>query len=155
METLKRVIYALAAFALGLSALLGVIEVVTRYFLGVSHSSVEAIMPWLILAGVLLCAGPALDDGIHVGVDHLMTYMSLPVRRLAHIVSGLAGLAFASVLAWRGADFVAWAIRLNEQSLTEVQMPMAVPYAFIPIGACLLAVFQVVVIVRHARGGAR
>jgi TRAP-type C4-dicarboxylate transport system permease small subunit len=155
VETLKRISYGLAAAGLAASVLLALTEVLARYFLGVSHSSALEVMQWLLVVGVLLCAGPALDDGLHVGVDQLIRQAPPPLRRLADLVTGLAGVVFAVALAWQGLGFVGWAIRLNEQSLTEVQLPMAVPYAFIPLGACLLLLFQLARLLRRARRGAR
>ncbi len=152
MAVLKRLCYALASVALAVAFLIAATEVVSRYFLGVSHSAGHEIVQWLLVAGVMLCAGPALDDGVHVGVDQLVRYLPRPVQTAVGVVTELCSLAFALVLAWQGVGLVAWAMRLNERSLSELESPMWVPYLLVPVGGTLLSLFQAAALVRRARG---
>lgn len=109
-------------------------NVVTRYLFKYSIVWAEELSQFLMVWIVFLGAGLAFREGRHVAVEFFLDRMPARLRGLVRhgIFWGLA--AFLVMLAVLGARYAQFAI---EQETPVLNISYAIPYACIPVGACL------------------
>jgi TRAP-type C4-dicarboxylate transport system permease small subunit len=121
-----------------MAAITGVVgfQVLTRYVLQHPVAWPEEAARYLFVWVALLGAALGVDRGVHFSLDLLTSrFPGAAARRLAAVID-LACAAFAALLAWHGTA-LAW--RVREQPSAALEIPMAWPYAAIPVAALLMA----------------
>lgn len=99
---------------------------------------------YLIMFVTLVGAGYGLKHDAHINIELVIKFLPPKVRHRLLIAGSILSLIFVVVVAWRG--LVMWweAYHLGWRSGTLWNPPLAIPYAFIPIGMILLALQYIV-----------
>jgi TRAP-type C4-dicarboxylate transport system permease small subunit len=121
-----------------MAAITGVVafQVLTRYVLQHPAAWPEEAARYLFVWVALLGAALGVDRGVHFSLDLLTSRLQDPAARRLAAALDLTCAAFAALLAWHGA-LLAW--RVREQPSAALEIPMAWPYAAIPVAALLMA----------------
>ncbi|MBS1229184.1 MAG: C4-dicarboxylate transporter permease [Proteobacteria bacterium] len=121
-----------ACVMLGIAALLGMFQVLTRFIFNEPSTWSEILIRldiiWMVMFGVVV----AFREGAQVSVD-LMFRKSGRFQRPLHFLITLVTVIYLAVLVWYGAD-IAWRTRFQEIGALEF-LPMSVGYAALPVGA--------------------
>lgn len=117
-------------------------QVFGRYVLGRAPGWTEEVarmtVAWIAMLGTAAC----LRSGEHIAVRVLVMAMPERVRTWLLAIRDLLVLSTSAVLGWAGARF-AW---MNfEQDSPALEIPMAIPYSAMAIGAVLLALMLALV----------
>ncbi len=139
LVTLDRWIYRAAAFVVivlmaAMTAVVG-LQVFCRYVLNAALIWPEELARYAMVWVTCLAAGLAVRQAAHMGIDSVIRRLPGPPRR-AIVLSGhvLTG-AFLAVVLVAGISMVA---RVSGQASVALDLPMAVPYAAVPVGAALM-----------------
>jgi len=134
---LERWIDALLALMLAAMVVTVFYQVFGRYVLGRAPAWSEELARFLLLFLTLLGTVSALRSGSHISVTMLFDGASPRVR---HVLFWLRDLVLGAVLvlmAWQGALFAS----INAgQASPAFEIPMAIPYASMPVCAALMLV---------------
>lgn len=133
------------AVVVGMAAVmvaLVVANVFCRYVLNFSLVWAEEVSQYLMVWVAFLGAGLALRQGRHVAVEMLQDCLPDGARRGLRWGLLAAMLAFLLATTVLGAMF-AWFARDMETPVLNI--PMAIPYAAVPVGAALLAIHLVLI----------
>ena len=101
---------------------------------------VSEVSIYLVAWGLLLSAAGCVATNEHVRADFFLQLMGPGLRRVANILSSLAGLAVCSALTWFGYQVVEFALSWDERGPSYLQIPTAWFYAALPVSmaACSL-----------------
>ncbi len=101
-----------------------------------SEEASRYMMVWISMLGGAIAA----RRRMHVGFDGLVDRLPPAVRRGARVVALVIAIGIFACMAWYGTRLA----RFNMlQRSAALEWPMGVPYAAIPVGAALLALFLV------------
>ncbi|MFA7579980.1 TRAP transporter small permease [Castellaniella sp.] len=124
--------------------------VFARYLLNDAPAWSEEVarysMVWLSFLG----GGLVFRHGGHIAIDMLIR--KIPGRFWQNVVFGFSQLvifAFLAVLLWKGWDMY---VRGGRMTTPALQLPMALPYAAVPVGAALMIYHLMVVSFLSYRG---
>jgi TRAP-type C4-dicarboxylate transport system permease small subunit len=109
----------------------------------------EEITRYVSIWVVFLGAGLGVRYGIHLSVDLLVGALPKPLQRVFYVVSYLLMMIFEGVLVYYGTKL---AISNYAQQSASLQMPMAYPYAAIPVGGAIMFMETLRLVVRTLRG---
>jgi TRAP-type C4-dicarboxylate transport system permease small subunit len=141
-----------AAVVVGMMASMAIlvfVNVVCRYVFSFSLVWAEEISQYLMVWVAFLGAGLAFRQGRHVAVELLQQSFGDKKRVVLRAGIGLACLVFMLALTWLGAEF-AWFARDMETPVLNI--PLAIPYSAVPIGAALMALHLGFVLRDYAHG---
>ncbi len=131
-----------------------VAQVLLRYLTDQPLAWTEECARFLFVWCCFLGAAAGARRGAHFAVDAVVNLLPGQVRTAVHLVLQLIEAAFYIALAWSG-----WLVTriAGMQHSSALDIPMSLPYAAIPAGALLMALFTVlrayhVTRVRTARG---
>ncbi|MCG6121605.1 MAG: TRAP transporter small permease [Microvirga sp.] len=131
LTVLRRIVDVVAVALLCLIIFLISFQILGRYFFNYSISwSEEAatfVQVWLVMLG----AGIAMRNRHHVGIDVLIVRCPLIVQRIAKTASFLLGIWFLLVVIVGSASLIGIGMIVRSAAL---QLPMAIPYAALPVG---------------------
>ncbi len=109
---------------------------VFNYSIGWASETATFSQIWM----VLLAAGLAMRQNMHVGVDALAQQLPLPVRRILIVIISAAALWFLFQAVWGSRQL----IKIGQiQTSPAVGLPMWIPYLSLPLGMSYFA-FEVV-----------
>jgi C4-dicarboxylate transporter, DctQ subunit len=125
---------------LGLLAMLvGLLQVAGRYIAPrYAISWAEEVIVYLIVWGIMLAASQLVRTDGHVRPDLVLRAVPPRVQRWMEVLNCVAALVFCVGLAWYGWSIVATSWQLDERSSSDLQFPMWLYSAAIPIGALLM-----------------
>lgn len=132
---IERAIDFLIALLLAVMTVTVFYQVFGRYVLGRAPAWSEELARFLLLFVVLLGTVSALRSGSHISVTMLFDGASAGTK---HVLFWLRDLALGTVLAlvaWQGALF---ADINGTQASPAFEIPMAIPYASLPLAATLM-----------------
>jgi C4-dicarboxylate transporter DctQ subunit len=129
-----------AAVTLGFAALLVFLQVILRYFFGISPSYFSELIRYSIVWSVFIGGSYALRQNKHLTIDILLLRMSERTKQYIQIVASAIGAIFCLYLAWMGLMVVLDTIHLGERSSSALRMPMYIPRLAVPVGAFLLCI---------------
>lgn len=132
---IERAIDFLIALLLAVMTVTVFYQVFGRYVLGRAPAWSEELARFLLLFVVLLGTVSALRSGSHISVTMLFDGASAGTK---HVLFWLRDLALGTVLAlvaWQGALF---ADINGTQASPAFEIPMAIPYASLPLAAALM-----------------
>lgn len=123
-----------------------VYEVLVRYIFRIPTIWEIESSIYLIMFVTLVGAGYGLKHGSHINIELVIRLLPPKVRHRLLIAGSILSLIFVIVVAWKG--LIMWwdAYRLGWRSGTLWNPPLAIPYAFIPLGMILLALQYIVYI---------
>lgn len=156
---LERVVGAICSVAMALSALgvlasLGLIawSVVMRYVFNNPPAWVDDSVAMMLVATVMLAAGPALRRGEHIGVDVLTSQLGPRGRLWSAAWAALAAIAAGCILLFNGWDTVASSRMMGIITSGEVEVPLYWLQLFLPIGGGMLILVALEALARLAAG---
>jgi TRAP-type C4-dicarboxylate transport system permease small subunit len=134
---IERTIDVLIALMLGVMTLTVFYQVFGRYVIGRAPAWSEELARFLLLFVVLLGTVSALRSGSHISVTMLFDGASAGTKHVLFWLRDLALGAVLAMVAWQGALFA----QINgAQASPAFEIPMAVPYASLPLAAALMLV---------------
>lgn len=138
----------LSQVALAIMTLIVLSQVVTRYAFGFSFRWSEEIARYLMIWMVLLAASVVTRRDGHIRVDYFAGRMSPLVARLFSVLSRAAIIGYLGVLIYEG---VMTAFFMATTRFASIDVSMFWPYLALPIGGCLMLVFEFVNLIGDCR----
>ena len=136
---LDKILVWLVAAGFTVMVLVGFAQVVFRYVLASSLSWSEELVRYVFVWSVFLTAAIAFNQNAHIVIDFLVGCYPPRLRRAARLASsGCAFVGVAIVFVLGIQLILSPSIRL--QKSTAMEIPMAIPYASIPVGSALMLV---------------
>lgn len=124
-------------------------NVVGRYLFGISFGWAEELSRFAMIWIAFLGVGLALRYGLLAAVEAIQGVLPQPAKqRMRVVVAGVIA-AFLVALVILGSQFVAFSWGLRTPVL---QIPRGLPYAAVPIGACLALLHLAVCLPSFIRG---
>lgn len=120
------------------SILLGVFS---RYFIGDAIIWSEEVARFSMIWVAVLGGGLTFRSGGHIAIDLMARQLPATWQRPIAFASGLASAVFIVVFTWYGAVMVG---NVALQKSAALEIPMAVPYAALPVGGALMLYHLVV-----------
>ena len=111
-------------------------QVFGRYVIGRAPAWTEEVARMMVAWMAMLGTGACLRTGGHVAVGALVNSVAPRVRVVLLVLRDVAVMTTAGVLGWAGVRF---AMLNAEQESAALEIPMAIPYSAMAIGAVLLA----------------
>jgi TRAP-type C4-dicarboxylate transport system permease small subunit len=111
-------------------------QVFGRYVVGRAPAWTEEVARMMVAWMAMLGTGACLREGGHVAVGALVNSVSPRVKVVLLAVRDIAVMTTAGVLGWAGTRF---AMLNAEQESAALEIPMAIPYSAMAVGAVLLA----------------
>jgi TRAP-type C4-dicarboxylate transport system permease small subunit len=96
------------------------------------------VSEYLLVFLAFLCAGWVLKEDRHVRMLAVITHLPKKVQLFADIVTSLLVIVFCVVLTWKGWQTVVMAYTGDYHSSSLLNVPLWIPYSFIPVGALVL-----------------
>ncbi len=114
-------------------------DVILRYvFIAPTHWALE-VNTFLLAFLCVIPAGAVLRVGSQIRITFLYDRLTPAVKARLDILRAAAGVFFCTIMIWKGWD-MAWKAWLhNDRMSTSLGTPMVIPYLFLPVGFCLLA----------------
>ncbi len=127
---------------LGLAALgIALWQVVTRYAAPrASIGYAEEAIVYLVVWAIMIVSSQLVRTDSHVRPDLFNHVMPARVARWLEAFNCIAAVAFSAALVWYGWQVVDTALRIDEHSSSDLQFPMWVYYAALPVGGALMSV---------------
>jgi len=114
-------------------------DVVLRYvFVAPTNWALE-VNTFLLAFLCVIPAGEVLRVGGQIRITFLLDRLSPAVKDRLDILRAVVGLFFCGIMIWKGADMAWTAWQHNDRMSTSLGTPMVIPYLFLPVGFCLLA----------------
>jgi TRAP-type C4-dicarboxylate transport system permease small subunit len=111
-------------------------QVFGRYVVGRAPAWTEEVARMMVAWMAMLGTGACLREGGHVAVGALVNSVSPRVKVFLLALRDMAVMTTAGVLGWAGTRF---AMLNAEQESAALEIPMAIPYSAMAVGAVLLA----------------
>ncbi len=111
-----------------------------RYGLAAPTSWSLEINTFLIIYIAVMTAAAIQRDDEHIRITFFTSRAGPGTQRVIRAVIGLVGVAFCTIMAWRGGMMTMQAIEYGERVSSGFGTPTAFPYAMLPIGFGALAV---------------
>ncbi|MBY5927929.1 TRAP transporter small permease [Halomonas denitrificans] len=129
-------------------------DTLMRYaFAAPTHWSLE-INSFLLVYLAVMGAAEAQRFDAHIRITFFKDKLPQAVRRWLEVLTGLAGVIFCAILAWRGGLMAYQAFEYGERVSSSLGTPMVLPYALLPIGFTALGLqFLIDTLASMGRGG--
>lgn len=112
---------------------------IMRYGLAAPTSWSLEINTFLIIYIAVMTAAAIQREDEHIRITFFTSRAGPRAQRVIRVVIGLVGVAFCSIMAWRGGLMTMQAIQFSERVSSSFGTPTAFPYAMLPIGFGTLA----------------
>jgi len=113
-------------------------NVVARYVFNWGFPWAEELVRYEIIWMVFLGGSIAARQGLHIGVDILVRFAPLPLRKPISVLINLISLIFCGFIVYYGAALISQT-RMFGQVSPALQVPMWMVQLAIPLGAGLMA----------------
>jgi TRAP-type C4-dicarboxylate transport system permease small subunit len=117
--------------------LIVVYAVLARYLFKRPVGWSEEIAVYLMIWIVFLGAAYTLKENAHIGVDILISRLSLTAKKGVLIFHYLIGIVLMSILFLKGVDMVAFTLQMDSHSIA-IEFPLVIPHLAVPVGAAIL-----------------
>ena len=114
--------------------------VVARYVVGHPLEGVDEACGFMVVAMVMAGAAEALRTGHHIRIDLIMGLVGPRGRRWLDAWANLAVLVFAVLLVRTGWHTAAFSYDFDAYSSGQLELPLWIPQATLPVGAALLGI---------------
>lgn len=139
LDRLERVIRIGCILSFSIMAIMGVLQVLCRYFVNASIDFSEELarysFVWSVFLGSVLCY----RQRNHAAIEVFVNKMPARLRRPVLILSTLVCSAFFLLLVLHGTTIT---IDAMGQSTASLGISMALPYAAVPVGGFLLFIYS-------------
>jgi TRAP-type C4-dicarboxylate transport system permease small subunit len=132
-----RVLYWTLVVMVSVMTVLVIIQVLLRYIFFYSLSWSEEVARYLMIWVSFLAAALAVQKGLHIGMESLITRLSPAVRRKVNILTKSVVLIFLLCLT-SGGWKIAWLVR--EQSSPALFLSMSYAYAAAGVGGLFMSI---------------
>ena len=145
---------AMALSALGVLASLALIawSVLMRYVFNNPPAWADDVVAMLLVAVVMLAAGPALRRGEHIGVDVLTSHLGPRARNWSDGWAALAAAAAGVILLYNGWDTAMSSRMMGIVTDGEVEIPLYWLQLFLPLGGAMVILVALEALIRLAAG---
>ncbi len=126
-------------------------EVVMRYFFKAPTAWVVDFSGYMQYATVLLGAAWVLKIGSHTRIDILLNKLPPRVQTILNIVTSSIAMVACAIFGWKGLQATWGAYQRGDFLYREVEVPLALLFAFIPASFLLLCIQFVREIGNHWR----
>lgn len=116
------------------------LQVVFRYVLQQPLFWSEELPRYLLIWMSFLAAALAQKNGAHINITLVVTPLPMAAQRWIRLAANLVSLGFLGILLYSGS--LVTRITAAHRS-TALQIPMALVYAALPVGAALMALYLV------------
>lgn len=141
MNRLVRLISVLIGLLLVAAVAINLSNVAGRYLLDSPIYWAEEGMVYLQIALVIIGAALVTRDNTHLRMDAVEHLMPKRLKRHIDIATALLSIVVAVILTWYSVGIVAGMIENDQRSMVS-QMPLAIPFAVLPLGFSLIALFS-------------
>jgi len=139
LDRLERVIRIACIVSFSIMAIMGVLQVLCRYFLNISIEFSEELarysFVWAVFLGSVLCY----RQHSHAAIEVFVKKIPMRLRRPVLVVSSLVCSAFFVLLVLHGTTIT---IDAMGQATASLGISMALPYAAVPVGGFLLFIYS-------------
>jgi TRAP-type C4-dicarboxylate transport system permease small subunit len=142
VQRIESVLDTVLALLLALVVASLIWQVFARYALGRAPGWTEEVARMTVAWMAMLGAAACLRRGEHIAVRVLLMAVPEGLRRILFLIRDALVLATAAVLGWAGARF---ALLNFDQESPALEIPMAIPYSAMAVGAVLLALMLMLV----------
>lgn len=115
-------------------------EVAMRYFFGTPTAWVMDFSGYMQYAIVLLGAAWVLKIGSHTRIDILLNKFRPRIQTILNIVTSSISLVACAIFGWKGFEATWGASQRGDFLYREVEVPLAILFAFIPFSFLLLCI---------------
>ena len=119
-------------------------EVVVRYVLDSPTQYSVEISEYLLVFLTFMCAGWVLHEDRHVKMVALFTVLPRKMQLVLDVITSALIIVFCFVLVWKGGKTVIMAYTGGYHSSSLLNVPLWIPYSFIPLGAAVLGLQSLV-----------
>ncbi|MBP2299690.1 TRAP transporter small permease [Azospirillum picis] len=126
--------------------------VVARYVAGHPLEGIDEACGYLVVAMVMAGAAEALRTGHHIRIDLLLGAVGPRGRRWLDAWAHLAVLVFAVLLVRTGWHTALFSYEFEAYSSGQLELPLWIPQAALPVGAALLGLVALCQLVRTLAG---
>lgn len=142
MSRLDTVLSKAEEFLLGIlmttASLVLFANIIARYVFNWGFTWAEELVRYEIIWMVFLGGSVAARQGLHIGVDLLVRFAPLPLRKPINVLINAISLVFCGFIVYYGAALINQT-RMFGQVSPALQMPMWMVQLAIPLGAGLMA----------------
>lgn len=131
----------IAAILLAVMTVLVFLQVLFRYWLQLPLDWGEEVSRYLFIWSAMLGAAIAAKRRAHFGIDFLVKILPFPVQTATAVGVNLCICALMGVVAVQGTKL---ALSNLSQISPTLAIPMAVPYAAVPVCALLMLIYTIV-----------
>lgn len=139
--TLQNIIRLIVVTLIGISTFSVIVQVVLRFVFRHPLFWAEEMVRYMIIASTMLMLGPASKEGNLMGVEFVLDLFPGQIQKVIRILVKAVSVFFYLFISYYGVKLVL-KIMEKRQLSPALQIPMWIPYTLIPIGLCILAVYE-------------
>jgi C4-dicarboxylate transporter DctQ subunit len=134
----------------GLAMLVGLVQVVGRYFFpALAISWAEEVIVYLVVWAVMIISSQLVRTDGHVRPDLVLRLVPPAGQRWLEAFNCVVALVFCGGMIWYGWQIVDTSLLLDERSSSGLQFPMWIYYSSLPAGGVLMAVRYMIRLYRY------
>jgi C4-dicarboxylate transporter DctQ subunit len=126
--------------------------VVLRYVFNYAFTWTEEIVRYSIVWLVFLGGSIAARRGAHICMDIMVVYLPPRAKRILAGLATAIACMFTLIITYYGC-LLTWSIWTYNQRSPAAEIPMALPFAAIPVGCGLMTIRFLAALVVYLRGG--
>lgn len=138
---LQNIIRFIVVGLLGISTLTVIVQIILRFVFRHPLFWAEEMVRYMVIASTMLMLGPASKEGNLMGVEFVLDLFPGQIQKGIRIAVKAVSVFFYFFISYYGVKLV-FKIMEKRQLSPALQIPMWVPYTLIPIGLCILAVYE-------------
>jgi TRAP-type C4-dicarboxylate transport system permease small subunit len=142
-DTVHRITEILLLIVLTAMSVVVFLQVLFRYVLGLPLFWTEEFARYCLVWASLLGAAVATKRGQHIAVTFVMERLPARLRRFFRLVALISVAAILGIIMWGGIQLV---MVTRAQISPALRIPMAIPYAAVPVGAAVMLLHTIVLI---------
>ena len=150
-DTVHRITEILLLIVLTAMSVVVFLQVLFRYVLGLPLFWTEEFARYCLVWASLLGAAVATKRGQHIAVTFVMERLPARLRRFFRIVALLSVAVILAIILWGGIQLV---LVTRAQISPALRIPMAIPYAAVPVGAAVMLMHTLVLILHPPKSAA-
>jgi TRAP-type transport system small permease protein len=151
-DTVHRITEILLLIVLTAMSVVVFLQVLFRYVLGLPLFWTEEFARYCLVWASLLGAAVATKRGQHIAVTFVMERLPAHLRRFFRLVALFSVAVILAIIMWGGFQLV---MVTRAQISPALRIPMAIPYAAVPVGAAVMLLHTIVLILRPPKSSAK
>lgn len=150
-DTVHRITELLLLIVLTAMSVVVFLQVLFRYVLGLPLFWTEEFARYCLVWASLLGAAVATKRGQHIAVTFVMERLPARLHRFFRVVALFSVAVILAIIMWGGIQLV---MVTRAQISPALRIPMAIPYAAVPVGAAVMLLHTIVLILRPPKSAA-